>query len=210
MLEELCRSAMYNACHEITDNQRLVRLKNQPKEKKWPLQNFFGTSYLSFDWHCIPLAKVARKRANSIECKAWRWFNKNADKLCRAFIENEYYGDLMSAMLLSGSFESLFDEFKTYFAERRKAFMDKTTQLLQLKTAELSARGKVPQSHGGVANLLKELTKTMKGQGSSVYTIAKVQYAICMQAGIYIPDEFLTDVLTAADIMGADHANHHD
>ena len=31
-------------------------------------------------------------------------------------------------------------------------------------------------------------------------TIAKVQYTICMQAGIYVPEEFITDVLVAANI----------
>lgn len=66
---------------------------------------------------------------------------------------------------------------------------------------ELAKRGKSPQSHGGVANLLKVLTKTMHDQGSSIYSIAKVQYAVCMQAGIFIPDEFLTDVLVANEIM---------
>ena len=55
-------------------------------------------------------------------------------------------------------------------------------------------------SHGGVANLLKVLTKTMNAQGSSIRSIAKVQYAVCTQAGIYIPDEFVTDVLVGADI----------
>ena len=50
---------------------------------------------------------------------------------------------------------------------------------------------KTPQSHGGVANLLKVLTKTMEKQGSDITSIAKVQYAVCVQAGIYIPDEFV-------------------
>ena len=58
---------------------------------------------------------------------------------------------------------------------------------------------KMPSSHGGVANLLKVLTKTMVQQGSSISSIAKVQYAVCTQAGLYIPDEFLTDVSVALD-----------
>ena len=37
----------------------------------------------------------------------------------------------------------------------------------------------------------------MEKQGASIESIAKVQYAICVQAGIYIPDEFLLDVATA-------------
>ena len=63
----------------------------------------------------------------------------------------------------------------------------------------LSAR-KTPQSHGGVANLLKGLTKTMEKQGSDIASIAKVQYAICVQAGIYIPDEFIRDVAVTLDM----------
>ena len=61
--------------------------------------------------------------------------------------------------------------------------------------------GKSPNSHGGVANLLKTLTKTMEKQGASIQSVAKVQYAICMQAGIYIPDEFIEDVAIALSIM---------
>ena len=58
---------------------------------------------------------------------------------------------------------------------------------------------KAPSSHGGVANLLKVLTKTMIQRGASLDTIAKIQYAVCTQAGIYIPNEFLTDVAVALD-----------
>lgn len=82
--------------------------------------------------------------------------------------------------------------------------MDKVAARLNEKKTELSKVGKLPQSHGGVANLLKVLTKTMYTRGTSIHTIAKVQYAVCMQAGIYIPDEFLTDVLVAADILDGD------
>ena len=86
--------------------------------------------------------------------------------------------------------------------------MDKVTKQLSERKEELAKIGKLPQSHGGVANLLKVLTKTMQTRGTSIHTIAKVQYAVCMQAGIYIPDEFLTDVLVAADILqgGVDDA----
>ena len=61
--------------------------------------------------------------------------------------------------------------------------------------------GKQPNSHGGVANLLKTLTKTMEKQGASIQSIAKVKYTICMQAGIYIPDEFIEDVAIALSVM---------
>ena len=61
------------------------------------------------------------------------------------------------------------------------------------------APAKMPSSHGGVANLLKVLTKTMEQRGASLNTIAKTQWAICKQAGFYIPDEFLTDASVLMD-----------
>ena len=48
--------------------------------------------------------------------------------------------------------------------------------------------------------MLKVLTKTMEKQGSDITSIAKVQYAICVQAGIYIPDEFIRDVAVTLDM----------
>ena len=49
-------------------------------------------------------------------------------------------------------------------------------------------------NQGGVANLLKVLTKTMERQGADIRSIAKVQYSICQQAGIMIPEEIIKDV----------------
>ena len=66
---------------------------------------------------------------------------------------------------------------------------------------QMLENGKRPNSHGGVANLLKTLTKTMEKQGASIQSIAKVQYTVCMQAGIYIPDEFIEDVAVALSVL---------
>ena len=52
-------------------------------------------------------------------------------------------------------------------------------------------------SYTGVASLLKILTKTMELQGAYISTIAEVQYSVCKQAGIDIPEEFITDTLGA-------------
>lgn len=71
------------------------------------------------------------------------------------------------------------------------------TDIQKWKEACLSSK---PQSHGGVANLLKVLTKTMEKQGADIQNIAKVQYAVCVQAGIYIPDEFIRDVAVTLDM----------
>lgn len=47
---------------------------------------------------------------------------------------------------------------------------------------------------------MKVLTKTMEKQGADIANIAKVQYAVCVQAGIYIPDEFVRDVAVTLDM----------
>ena len=86
--------------------------------------------------------------------------------------------------------------------------MEKPELILRDKPGTVPVKGKTPQSHGGVANLLKVLTKTMHERGSGIDTIAKVQYAVCVQAGIYIPDEFLTDVLVAQGIMDEERTNY--
>lgn len=59
---------------------------------------------------------------------------------------------------------------------------------------------KTVNSHGGVANLLKVLTKTMQAQGADIRNIAKMQWMICRQANVLLPDEFLTDVSTVLDM----------
>lgn len=202
MLEELCRNSFYMACCEKKNLDGLVYLKGRPKPER-PLQNFQIDQYLHYDFHFLPVELFCGRgqRKNSLRRMAWVWFNEHAKQIRDAYIEKQYGGDIELAMMFAGSFNTLFDEFIGYFAERKKAFMEKTEQALETKKTELSKQGKNPQSHGGVANLLKVLTKTMHDQGSSIYSIAKVQYAVCMQAGIYIPDEFLTDVLVAQEIL---------
>ena len=70
--------------------------------------------------------------------------------------------------------------------------------IAEIKKFQMSEK---PQSHGGVANLLKVLTKTMEKQCADIMNIAKVQYAVCIQAGIYIPDDFVQDVAVAMDVL---------
>lgn len=205
MLEELCRGALWDACKVCEEKAPLVTLKGKPWKKESKFADFFDSGVLIFNWNCIPIEKIVRQRPQSNAKKAWVWFNANADAICKGFIDKRHGGNLEKAMLSFGSFDALFTDFKTYFAERKNVIMEKTEMALQAKKTELASKGKTPQSHGGVANLLKVLTKTMQGQGSNIQTIAKVQYAVCMQAGIFIPDEFLTDVMIATDIMGADN-----
>ena len=200
MLEELCRSAMWDICKDCHDRVALVRLKGSPKPPA-VFETFFNRNGYVFDWNLLPLNKVARARKCSIARTAWVWFNENAEDICRGYIKKQH-GTIETAMLFLGTFDDLFADFMNYFDERKKVLMEKTENALQVKKNELAKKGEKPQAYGGVANLLKVLSKTSLEQGSSIQTIAKVQYAVCMQAGIFIPDEFLTDVMTAMDIMG--------
>ena len=140
---------------------------------------------------------IHAKREAAIR-SAVRYFDEKAEVLFRKFITDCYGGDLKQAMRETESFDKLYKRFEQYFDERRKAFMDETNNLIEARKSELKEVKRSPQSHGGVANLLKVLTRTMEQQGSTIRSIAKVQYTVCMQAGIYIPEEFITDVLVAA------------
>ena len=202
MLEELCRNSFYQACVEKKHKEGLVYLKGRQRPAKL-LENFQIEPYLRQDWNFLPIQQFCGrgKRVGSEKRMAWVWFNEHANLIRDAYIEKEYGGDIGLAMMFAGSFDALFAEFRDYFSTRRKEFMEKTEKAMTVDKTALAKQGRPPQSHGGVANLLKVLTKTMHSQGSSIYSIAKVQYAVCVQAGIYIPEEFLTDVLVASEIM---------
>lgn len=199
MLEELCRSAMFDMCNAVAKKERLVKLKGTKRTNQW--LGFFNSSLDGFHWGYLPLTKAVNSRRNTTIRRAWVWFNENSKQICEAYIRDEYGGDIELAMRSAGTFQTLFKDFKEYFAKRRDLIVDKMEKAVAEGKQKLAKAGRLPQSHGGVANLLKVLTKTMHEQGNSIYTVAKVQYAICVQAGIYIPDEFLTDVLTAVDAM---------
>lgn len=202
MLEELCRNCFYNACYEKKYSEGLVYLKGRPRPAKL-LDNFQIGHSINYNFQILPVELFCGrgKRRNSLQRMAWVWFNEHAKQIRDAYIGKEYGGDIGLAMMFAGDFDTLFKEFSDWFDARRKAFMEKTENALTVNKTGLAKQGKTPQSHGGVANLLKVLTKTMHEQGSNIYSIAKVQYAVCMQAGIFIPEEFLTDVLVAQEIM---------
>lgn len=202
MLEELCKDSFYNACSEIVARER-VRLIRDNTPRKY-IDFFTASGTFSYNWHVIPLASVFNGRRDGVRLtrmKAWHYMIDHSDQLRDHYLRVAFQSDLEMAMSKSGSFEVLFQGFTDYYEGRRRSFMEKTDAAIEAKKTALAAIGQRPQSHGGVANLLKVLTKTMHDQGSSIYSIAKVQYAICMQAGIYIPDEFLTDVLVTGEMV---------
>ena len=202
-LSELCAKELYEQCKAVQLRQPLVRLKGTPK-KVDPFEHFFtGDEYWHLEYAALP-SLDSRKglwRKDSLVRKTWLYFNENSQRITDRYIRNRWNNDLRAAMTTMGRYDDLHKDFLAYFEDRRKKFLEQEEKAIaQAQTANLM-NGSVPKSHGGVANLLKVLTKTMIAQGSSILTIAKVQYAICIQAGIMLPNEFLTDVLVADDMM---------
>lgn len=185
-------------CVETIDNYNppVLQLKSDKKEyPENPYKDFLGEyRYMwlqsVYDWG----------RGNRCRCHdmARRWFDQNSPRLVVCFFADSYGGDIEGSMKVTGNFKKLWDEFQIWFDRKRRDF--RMTFDITDSKKQILENGKRPLSHGGVANLLKTLTKTMEKQGSSIESIAKVQYTICMQAGIYIPDEFIEDVAVALNI----------
>jgi len=202
-LAELCAQELYQQCRSIQLRTPLVRLKGTPK-KTDPFEHFFtGDEHWQLDYAVLPPldGRKGLWRKDSLVRKAWLYFNENSQRITDIYVRKRWNNDLRAAMTEMERYDNLHRDFLAYFEDRRKKFLEQEEKAIaQAKTANLM-NGSVPKSHGGVANLLKVLTKTMIAQGSSILTIAKVQYAICIQAGIMLPNEFLTDVLVADEMM---------
>ena len=130
------------------------------------------------------------------------FFMKNSNGLCNCFLLEKYSGNVENAMDKTGKFDILYQQFLNWFDQKRRDF--RMTFDIEESKKQIFENGKRPNSHGGVANLLKVLTKTMDKQGAGIENIAKMQYTICMQAGIYIPDEFIEDVAVALYVESAE------
>lgn len=198
MVERVCESTLKRLCRQVVErhNPPIVRLKGDMEDIPTnPFKNFVDGEFGWFDTYLVGMSKP---RAMCHD-KCVAFFDKNAEKICTAFMREEYHGDVEYAMFKTMDFMVLFQKFLNWFADKRREFQ------MQFNVSEAKKQmlenGKRPNSHGGVANLLKTLTKTMEKQGASIQSIAKVQYTICMQAGIYIPDEFIEDVAVALSIM---------
>ena len=198
MVERVCESTLERLCRQVIErhNPPLVRLKGDKTDIPTnPFKDFVNGEFGWFDTYLVGMSKP---RAMCHD-KCVAFFNKKSSFLCLIFLTQKYDGDLESAMTQTGKFEVLYQEFLDWFDDKRREFQ------MQFNVSEAKKQilesGKRPNSHGGVANLLKTLTKTMEKQGASIQSIAKVQYTICMQAGIYIPDEFIEDVAIALSVM---------
>ena len=198
MVERVCESALKRLCRQVVErhNPPIVRLKGDMEDIPTnPFKNFVDGEFGWFDTYLVGMSKPR------VMChdKCVAFFDKNAWQICTAFMREEYHGDVEYAMFKTMDFMVLFQKFLNWFSDKRREFQ------MQFNVSEAKKQmlenGKRPNSHGGVANLLKTLTKTMEKQGASIQSIAKVQYTVCMQAGIYIPDEFIEDVAVALSVM---------
>lgn len=200
-LERICINKMRDMAENIIMGisiKSMIRLKGEPqindifapKCKAY----FQGSSWYRYSWW------NGRKKwglTYFLHGKCERYFEDNSEKIISNFL-HDTYGNIENAVLQTDSFMELAEEFQNWFDERRTKFMSQTDTNIQ-KWKEACGANK-PQSHGGVANLLKVLTKTMEKQGADIQNIAKVQYSVCVQAGIYIPDEFVRDVAVTLDM----------
>lgn len=201
MLERVCENSLKRLCRPIVEahNPPKVRLKGDTKE--YPPNPYKDFVNGEFGWFDTYLVRMSKPRAMCHD-KCVAFFDKNAEIISRIFIKEEYCDDVEYAMFKTKDFMVLFQQFLIWFGDKRRKFQMEFNVSEAKK--QMLENGKRPNSHGGVANLLKTLTKTMEKQGASIQSIAKVQYTICMQAGIYIPDEFIEDVAVALSIMDKD------
>ena len=199
MLEEFCRPSIFDRCKEYVINPPLVQLKGKPLG-----EGKFTDFFIWSDKFTVYENGIAKKLIRQTKYSPLRLavglFSRNGAYLCDCMVNNEFFGNWEEAMRHYGTFNAMFEGFKKYYSMRKDLFMSETEELIREQTGKPPKIMKSPSSHGGVANLLKVLTKTMSEQGSSIRTIAKVQYAICTQAGIFVPEEFITDVLVATEM----------
>lgn len=196
VLEDITKQVFMEKCV-----RRAVRLKGELyQETEWDLKfdsYYNGSSFLGF----MPIHYHRRRDGYYyiLTEKCRMYFETNNKILVERYIGMRW-GSVEDAVKNTDSFlGGLCADFAKWFNERRDGFLkEMAAAIAEIKKFQMSEK---PQSHGGVANLLKVLTKTMEKQGADITNIAKVQYAVCIQAGIYIPDEFVQDVAVMMDIL---------
>lgn len=195
MFEQICACELQELCNSVISRSRfpIVHLKGAVREiRENPYENFMDIERL------LPTPKYYSYRSMAFR-KTVDFFENNALIIISFFFKERYGGKTRNAMDTEKKFSNLVGKFFDWFSDKRRDFQ------MEFNVSEAKKQvlenGKRPNSHGGVANLLKTLTKTMEKQCASIQSIAKVQYTVCMQAGIYIPDEFIEDVAVALSIM---------
>ena len=198
--EGACIDTFKDMCNKVFREKcvmRFVYLKGEePRFTSWDIK--YDTYFQGYTWYTYCwMGRSGYGYKYFLKAKCEKYFQDHAEPIINLFIA-ETYKTIENAVRETDCFLELWNAFDSWFDDRRNKFMENMKTDIQ-EIRGLSTR-KTPQSHGGVANLLKVLTKTMEKQGSDIASIAKVQYAVCVQAGIYIPDEFIRDVAVALDM----------
>ena len=190
--KSMCETVFHKKCSKLI-SVKGTEIKQNAFDRKY--QTYFnGNSWYQYSWYS---GRCKWGYTYFLKGKCELYFQTHAGDIINLFI-SETYISIENAILNTDCYLELWESFASWFDDRRKKFMEKMEVDIK-KVMEMQEK-KTPQSHGGVANLLKVLTKTMEKQGSDISSIAKVQYAICVQAGIYIPDEFIRDVAVTLDM----------
>ena len=200
--------AVYDALREMVNSviekeELLLTLKSRKAAKTYTNgknRNFRMTEYC-INWYVALNFNPWSIRTD--KAKVYYWFHENGEYILQLWLKDTF-GTVSNAINNSNTFGDLFNNYLEWFKRKRMEMRKKMENQLKETTNNKLAEMKIPHSHGGVANLLKVLTNTMKMQGADIRSIAKVQYAICKQAGIYIPDEFIEDVAVAMECENPD------
>jgi len=213
--ESHCLSDFRNWCVDVYEMPSLVCLRNdrryttQDREKAVRHMNeYFAREPRNYPLEFTPYGYINEKtRFNKgvrTKYKCEDYMHKHIGDLAEhACIAK--YGSVKRAILETSTWIELWNDFEDWFEEKRKIFMvkmDKQIAEIMSKKEVMTGKSRKPAPVGAVANLCKELRRTMELQGADITSIAKVEYAVCVQNGLYIPDEFLTDVAVALDVEG--------
>lgn len=167
------------------------------KRDRWYGESYSLTQYIKTDLSKCGYWSKSKREALS--------FFFHADDFAELFIK-DIFGTAEKAYWMTESKDEIAYAYTQWFEKKRMELRRKMTELQAIRSsasvAQISGKN---ITHGGIANLLKVLTKTMEKQGANIKSIAKMQYAVCTQAGILIPDEFIEDVAVIVDCQVTSH-----
>lgn len=198
-LEHLCVHELKRIMAEYIGLPKVeLKIKGHEFVEQKPYNNrnydvyFHNDKPFRFDWYALHDGRTQKSKV-----KAHTFFNSNANRMCQTYIKQRY-GNIDNAFMAHIFFVDLKHDYLIWFDDRREQVKNKLVKVE--KDKNIAAYKHKP--YGAVANLLKTLTKTMEIQGADIRSIAKMQWCVCKQAGVMLPDEFITDVATALDIDG--------
>lgn len=186
--------------YTVSDREKAIKHRQEYFENE---PRFYDERFQDYSW--VSYKTVGNKK-NFFRARCEKFLHEHIGELAEHFCRAKY-GSVKTAFIKTTHWIDLWNEFEEWYEGRRKKFMAKMQNEIAKNNKGEVIPTKKPNSHGGVANLLKVLTKTMEQQGADIRSIAKMQYAVCTQAGVRLPDEFLTDVAVALDVLDSEVEN---